>query len=391
MFLVEFLRFLSGYIRFTGSGGFSERFINLCSIRDIPLWDVACYDDHFDARTTIAGYLQIAECARNSGVRIKRTQSVGVPFILKKLRPRYGLLIGFFIFAISFTVLSERVWMVHISGNDEVPTDTILAATQQSGLQIGMDCSDINAVQLSLETGSKLKNVAWVSVTVRGCCVYIDIKEAPSTPKIESRDGFYNLVASKDAQLIMLECYRGTAQAKVLNPVLKGEVLISGTTDNVDETTSFVRASGYAVGLTNTRLSASTPQQLTTVRSSLVKKVYTVNFFGITIPLGKPPEKYSQKFTKKSSISFDEKILPISVITNEFYSFSKKHINVDRKTSDLISLNKFMNSAAYFSRGKQILKADITPVLKDDCSEYEGNFICYENIGMLSPLETEQE
>ena len=42
MFLIRLFRFLTGYIVFSGNGGFPERFINLCSLNGISLWDTKC-------------------------------------------------------------------------------------------------------------------------------------------------------------------------------------------------------------------------------------------------------------------------------------------------------------------------------------------------------------
>ena len=289
MFLVELLRYITGFAEFSGTGGFSERFINLCNLHEIPLWNVTYHHDCFTACTTIEGYKRIAVCARNSGVRVKKTRAAGLPFVMRRLRPRVGLAVGAVFFAVCLSLLANRVWVVEISGNDTVATDVILSAAEQAGLEIGTKTDELNVVQLSLDTCEAVKGLSWAAIRVNGCCVYIDVTLAKESPEIESKEGAYNVVASKDAQLIILEPYRGTTQAKVFSSVLKGDVLIGGFAVNKDESVSLVHASGYAVGRTETEITSAVAADVACTEYSPFKKIYTLHFFGINLPLGKSP------------------------------------------------------------------------------------------------------
>ncbi len=391
MFLVEFLRFLSGYIKFTGTGGFSERFINLCSVHNIPLWDVTYFDGFFEARTTIDGYLKIAVCARNSGVKVKRIRSTGMPFILNRLKPRIGLLIGTIFCVILFTVLSGKVWIIQVSGNETIATEEIIEATKKSGLSIGMDTDDISAVQLSLNTCKETPGASWIAVRINGCCVYIDVTESTGTPEIESKEGAYNLVATKDAQVVLSECYRGTSQTKLFSSVMKGDILISGAVDNKDETTSLVHASGYVVGKTETKITSQVNTNMVTIDYIPIQKVSTLNFFGISIPFGKAPAKYSRCFTKTKSFSADDRILPINLETKQFYSIKQKNKAVSSETAKMIAMSDFLNSASQFVEGKQLIESQLNITQNEKYVSVSGDFVCYENIGKQVILETEYD
>ncbi|MBQ8227528.1 MAG: sporulation protein YqfD [Clostridia bacterium] len=389
MFIIELLRFFSGYVRFKGSGGFSERFINLCSVHDIPLWNIAYHGDYFEAYTTINGYRKISICARNSGVKIKRTRSAGIPFVLNRLKPRVGLLFGAIFFVVCLAFLSNKVWVVEISGNKTVPDDIILTAAVDAGLNFGEKTDKINAVQLSLNTCKKIDKLGWAAIRVNGCCVYIDVTEAEPAPEIENREGIYNLVASKDAQLVILECYRGTTQAKRFSSVLKGDILISGTADNKDETTSLVHASGYAVGRTVTAIEETTDTTINTTDFNIIKRIFRLNFFSIHIPIGKAPDKYHQKFISTKNLSFNGRDLPISITCEQYYTKQQKNKTISVKEAKMISMSRFMNSAANFSQGKQIINSSVSFNENQNSATVSGEFICYENIGSEAPLEIE--
>ncbi len=390
MFLVEFLRFVTGYAEFTGTGGFSERFINLCSVHEIPLWNVAFHDGYFTARTTIDGYFRIPVCARNSGVKIKKTRSVGMPFVLKRLKPRAGLAIGAIFFVVCLSLLSNRVWLVDISGNGDIAKDVILSATQQAGLTIGKKTNELNVVQVSLNTCEAVEGISWAAIRVNGCCVYIDITPASEAPGIEQKNGAYNIVSSKDAQLIILEAYKGTRQAKVFNPVLKGDILISGFTVNKDESVSFVHASGYAVGRTETEISSSVSTNISCNKYTHFKSTCFLHFFGITIPVGKAPSEFSQKFEQSKMVVYDDKTLPVGITVARYYTQNAQSKKISSEQARLIAAGSFMNDFAQFSQGRQITEADVSFVKNKNCVEARGNFICYENIGIEAPFQAEE-
>lgn len=385
MFLIRLLRFLSGYVEFTVTGGFSERFINLCSVYDVPLWNVSHNKDYFTACTTINGYKKIPLFVKNSGVRVRKKACIGVPFIVSRLRLRAGLLAGVIFFFLCVSLLSNKVWIIDVSGNETLPDDIIVSAVKESGFKAGTKTKDVNAVDLSLDICKKVEGVSWAAVSVKGCCIYIDVKESAPSPETADRSGQYNLVASKDAQLVILEPYRGTPVAKISNPVLKGDILISGTVFKKDETPYFVCASGYAVGKTHSRLQESIPLSLKLINPIPIKKTCSISFFGINFSIGKPPDDFSGKFSFEKCLSFNQKNLPVSICITEFYNYENQNL-ADKKVCKSIALCDFLEKAHTFSKGKQITEADIR---FPDNNEIQGNFVCYENIGALAELESD--
>lgn len=56
----DLFNFLRGYVGVKASGGFPERFLNLCSRGNIPYWDVCCTNSTVFMRTTPEGYKKCA-------------------------------------------------------------------------------------------------------------------------------------------------------------------------------------------------------------------------------------------------------------------------------------------------------------------------------------------
>ena len=130
MIFVYILRFITGFVKFRAGGGFSERFVNLCNLSGIPLWDITYDGDNVFACTTIDGYKKIISCARKSGMTTKSLKRVGLPFILFRFRSRSGLAIGLALMMLTLSILSGRIWIIDVTGNEIVPDEEIIAAAK---------------------------------------------------------------------------------------------------------------------------------------------------------------------------------------------------------------------------------------------------------------------
>ena len=86
-----------GCVCFTASGGFAERFINVCTAKGIQLWGIRKKSYGLTACTTIEGYKKIINAARASGMKVRIKKKVGLPFVIRKYESHTGLFVGFFV------------------------------------------------------------------------------------------------------------------------------------------------------------------------------------------------------------------------------------------------------------------------------------------------------
>ena len=82
--IIEFLRYIFGYINFKAYGGLADRFLNLCTRDGIPLWNIKNVKGNISASTTINGYLAIRRPAKKSGMRVMAIEKKGLMFFLKR-------------------------------------------------------------------------------------------------------------------------------------------------------------------------------------------------------------------------------------------------------------------------------------------------------------------
>lgn len=68
MFIVRFLRFVCGYVRFQVTGVFIERFLNLASRNGINLWDGTKTETQYTGHTLMKHYKKLRPFAKKTGV-----------------------------------------------------------------------------------------------------------------------------------------------------------------------------------------------------------------------------------------------------------------------------------------------------------------------------------
>ena len=125
MFFLNILRWFSGYVVFGGTGGFPERFLNLCSANGISVWDAKSAGGILTAKTSVKGYKKIRLCAKRSGMRIRLKEKKGLPFVLKPYKQRKGLAVGAVLSAALLIFLNSAVWTISVEGNDKYTKEQI--------------------------------------------------------------------------------------------------------------------------------------------------------------------------------------------------------------------------------------------------------------------------
>ncbi len=359
MIFIRLLRLLCGYVEFYAENGFTERFINLCSLRGIPLWNLNTNAGRVFACTTLAGYLQIRECAVKSGMRLHHTKAVGLPFFARKYRRRAGVLCGLGVFFTVIGMLSAMVWTIDITDNSIVSDEEILAVLEEAGLKPGVFKSSINAPEIRFYALSRLPEVTYLTVNILGSCVHVEVTERIERPDIPSDETPCDIVSTVDGQLAVLEIYEGTKIHSVGEAVSKGETLVGGFAEFADGSLRFMHATAYAVLRTQITVSAEAAHQDTAFYRAKTQKHITLHIFGIDIPL------YIKSDTKpnlirSSYLTANGKRLPIGYTEKVYTQFSEKKITQTDKKLMLSTAEKYFENKIEALGGAVITNEKIT-------------------------------
>ncbi len=353
------LHLLCGYVRFSASGGFTERFINLCSLEGIPLWNLKPVNEGITACTSINGYLNIKKCAVRSGMRLKIRQRRGLPFFLNKYRRRSGLLIGFVLFIAIISVMSSMVWTINISGNSVTTNEEILAVLAEAGLEPGVFSDSLNAAEIRFFALSRLESVTYIAINLMGSAVNVEITERTPVPPLITDEAPCDVVSAIDGQIAVLEVYEGTKMYEPGEAVRAGDVLAGGFVELADGSVRFRHAEAYAIITTQTKIQAS-PQKTAEVSVLTEQKTHTtLHIFGLDIPLFIDREK-APSATRKSALCIGGIYLPIGCTKEIFNTYSVQEKQVENEKLKLSTAEEYLFKKIDTLGGAQILEEKIT-------------------------------
>lgn len=336
MFLIRFFRFLSGYVVFIGKGGFPERFINLCAMNGIPLWDAKASCGTLHAKTSIKGYKRIRTCARKSGIKIRMNAKCGLPFIAAPYLKRKGLFAGVALSLVILILLTSTVWTVDVKGNEKFTREQITAIAEKYGVHQGAFRKGIDLKEIRSAVKAEVNGISWFSVNIDGGHVTLQVSETDGTTEIIDNDKPCNIVSGIDGEVLKIEAQKGSPAVLPGSAVTKGDLLISGVTEKTDGSVSFLHARGTAVIRTKCIFSVGIPMTIDAQIISEIKKVHTLTAFGIPIPTAFTPD--TRHIRKDSAfITYNKKSLPVGVISDSYASFENKQINLTEAMATMLA------------------------------------------------------
>ena len=201
--------------------------------------------------------------AAGGGGRLHLCRSGGVPVFWRRLRRRYVLLAGAVLALVLMFGGNLVIWDFQVSGNDTVPTETILRALEDYGITVGSPGLHIDQETMRNHVLLALPEVSWLAVNVRGCVAHVQVVERHRPPKAADRSTVTNIVARRAGLITKVEALEGQAMVLPGATVTEGQLLISGVSETEHIGARFVHSMGAVWARTWYELSVSVPLQIT--------------------------------------------------------------------------------------------------------------------------------
>ena len=358
MRFLEIYRLFCGYVCFTASGGFTERFINLCGKDSINLWALDADGEKVTACTSAKHYRRIKSCASRSGMKTKITRKRGLPFFIRRYRKRIGLLYGA-VFAVCFlSVMSTMIWSVEITGNNIVTDEAIMQSLAEAGVKYGTLRKNVDAASTRFYVMSKLPDLSYITVNVIGSCVQAKVAEhVPEPNKIDSTVPC-DVVSTVDGQIAALEVYHGTKLYKEGEAVRKGDVLAGGFIELTDGSVKFKHAEAYALIRTNLDFEIISEAQTQTMINTKEKKRITLHLFGFDIPLYRKTES-SPVLTRNRTLIINGIRMPLGYTCETCRTYETRNTVLTESELELSAAENYLNKKIRTLEGAYICSQDI--------------------------------
>ncbi len=389
MFVLKFIRFLLGYVRFTATGGFPERFVNLCSCNGINIWDLKTSGGVITACADIRSYKKIRPCARKSGMKVRITEKHALSLIIRQRRLRLGLVAGLVIFIAAMSFLSTRIWSISVIGNSTVDSERILEVMQELDVEVGAS-NDISVTDYRDAALKMLPELTWIHVNTTGSKAVIEVREADPMPD-ESAAEKYDLVACADGTLTTLRVFNGTATMPVGSGVLKGDILISGFEENKNLTTDLSGAQGYAEATTSRTFKASVNENSRVTVQKPAGKAYSLSLLFKVIPLGMAKKGNFSSFADTSYLLLNSVSLPFGIVKTSYYTEDLSSRTLTANEYCAFAKAEFFSQLVKELRYVKVKSCDVSFVDTGEKGSVTGYFTCLENIGVLRPMQIEEQ
>ena len=378
--IINFLRLIFGFVEFEAKGGFPERFLNLCTVNGITLWQVQNDGVKVKACTPIKAYKNIKKSARNSGMKIKIIRKRGLPFFIKNNRARVGVLVGLLFVICSLALSTCMLWNIEVTGNTKIKSEVLMESLNNNGVRIGVFKSKLDTIAIENKLLDEYKDLSWVSINIFGTKAVLEVKENSEKPEMADDITPMNIVAKKDGQIVLVEGHKGANAVKEGDVVLKGDLLISGVTINADGSEKTIHATGkvFAKTLTNVYGECEAEKKENVLKSSGNK--YYLYALGGEIPLFfkcKGEKLYKGEDLLKSTSGE----LPFGVKWECIGEFRESEINFTENQSGLLALFNCVKEKREKFKGEcEILQISYTKNFLDNKTQIKCKVSAKEDI-----------
>jgi similar to stage IV sporulation protein len=229
--LINLMKFIRGYLKIRVYGFSPERFINLCSNRNILIWGLENQNNQYEMYLSVRDFKKLKPILKKTNTKLKITERHGLPFFLYKYRKRKMFFGGIILFSIILYILSLFVWDINIDGNYSRTDDVILDFLSQNEIYHGMLKNQISCEEIEQMLRSEYDDIIWASAQIKGTRLLIQVQENTDMGTIMENTTPSDIIASKDCIITSIITRKGTPMVSKGSVVKKGDILVSGRVD----------------------------------------------------------------------------------------------------------------------------------------------------------------
>ncbi len=219
-----------GIVTIQIEGFFTERFINLCKINNIKIWDIRnIVKGVIRFKMNISDFKKLRKIARKTKCKVKIKEKKGLYFKFHKYRNRKLIFILVFLMICFSILFSTFVWNIDIRGNEYVTNEQIEQALKNSGLYVGRNKLTLNTTEVINNFRIEISDITWIGIELDGTKAIVNIVEKTRLDKSAVQEtSVGDIVADKSGIITKVVPENGTSKYKVGSYIEEGMVAIEG-------------------------------------------------------------------------------------------------------------------------------------------------------------------
>ena len=399
--MFRFFLFLKGYLLMEISGYGAERFINLCKLKNICLWELKPYANKYLMKISASDFNRLEEIIHKTDVKVDILKKYGLPFFFQKKHSRaYNLF--FLLLAVSLIFISNLfIWKIEFSGNLTVSDEQIADFLKVYDVDIGSLKASVEFEKIEKELRKEFSIIKWCSVSVNGNTLSISIEENSLLDLQKTENGtefsYSDILASADGVIEEIMVRNGVPLVNIGDTVTKGQILVTGAVpiynDSLEITNYHYYDADADILLKTTMVYQENLNEMYSEKeyTGRKKKVQYFKIYNkdIHVPFQPSYAYYDIYTTSNQIVLFDTIKTPVYYGTYE----AREYIVVEKKyTKEEIAeiantkLNLYYESLS--QKGVQILQKDVKIEYNANNWGISGDFVV--NVAQMEKIYREQ-
>ncbi|MBQ3266145.1 MAG: sporulation protein YqfD [Ruminococcus sp.] len=380
---------MRGYVRFTVSGRYPERFLNITSRNRVRLWDVKRQEDGFAAYMYRSDYRSIRPLARGAGVRLRVSGKMGFPALLYRYRARAGVIIGVCAFILAVFVMSLFIWSVDITGLETIGESEMRSVLREQGLYVGAFKPSLDAQQIARDILLERHEIGWMAVNITGSYASVEVKEEAPAPKVEDVYTPCNIKAKSDGQIIRIEAMEGETVLTEGSGVIEGQLVVSGVMGSEQSGSRLVHAQARVIARTAREADFSVPAVIASLAptgESAERK--SVDLFSMSVPyrFAAVDSPYSICDRITDSPAALDITLPVGVVTETVHALTPVETALDDDSAEELLQREASLYEAFSLQGCTVEERICRLTRSGDIFTLHVTYTCVEDIAYTEPI-----
>ncbi len=390
--LSRLIRFLRGTLTFTVRGPYPERFLNLCRMGGVGLWNSRLSAGTLTASTALSHRRQIEYYAEKSGSTLTIESRRGAKPVLLRYRRRKGLLIGAAVLALGFAVMSRMIWRIDIRGAETVSLPEVRTLLAENGVKLGGFSSRVPAREVARRLQVAFPEIAWCAVNLEGSTATVIIEETvPETPAVDDHVPT-NVVAGRTGYITRMETHAGNAVVAPGDTVTEGQLLISGVMDNAKGESRTVHARGRIIAETREVLTAEVPCRSERFLCTAVAYRRYLRFGEVSLPLyfgNRPAPPYRLETVEQAPRGIFA-CLPVTLLTECYFLENPQEVRLTPAEARERAEEALLHLEEERLAGFHILSREVETKQNETGVTLRGVYLAEGEIGVSRPILTEE-
>lgn len=234
--LYKIWNYIRGYVIINVEGYFLEKFINICLHRHITMWNVEKISNRqMLLFIYVSDFFKLRPVVKKSKCRVMILKRCGLPFLIRRYRARKAFALGAGVFVLLLFLMTSFIWKVEITGNSTVDSNVIAQKLINLGAKPGVLKSSVDVKKIADEMILGIKELAWVSVDVRGTKIKVQVAERQIPPAVVKKNEPCDIYAARDGIIKSMVVKEGMKMVTEGTTVTRGQLLVAGTVPNKNE------------------------------------------------------------------------------------------------------------------------------------------------------------